>query len=94
MMIPLTHRLLVRADKLEDVDKTYVKAKSLGIRIIVDIVPNHTSDQHAWFQAALAAGESSVERDYYHFKDGKGENGELPPNNWRKSIIKPQVITW
>jgi alpha-glucosidase len=67
----------------EDFDVLLAKAKSLGIRIIVDIVPNHTSDQHAWFQAALAAGPGSAERCYYHFKDGKGANGELPPNNWQ-----------
>ena len=65
------------------------KAKSLGIRIIVDIVPNHTSDQHAWFQAALKSPAGSVERGYYHFKDGKGENGELPPNNWQSIFGGP-----
>ena len=65
-----------------DFDLLIAKAHSLGIRIIVDIVPNHTSDQHSWFQAALAASEGSPERDYYHFKEGKGKNGELPPNNW------------
>lgn len=73
----------------EDFDDLLAKAKSLGIRIIVDIVPNHTSDQHAWFQAALAAGPGSAERGYYHFKDGKGENGELPPNNWQSIFGGP-----
>lgn len=58
------------------------KAHSLGIRIIVDIVPNHTSDQHLWFKTALAAPQDSPERSFYHFCDGKGANGELPPNNW------------
>ena len=73
----------------EDFDVLLAKAKALGIRIIVDIVPNHTSDQHAWFQAALKASEGSIERDYYHFKDGKGENGELPPNNWQSIFGGP-----
>jgi len=67
----------------EDFDVLLAKAKSLGIRIIVDIVPNHTSDQHAWFQAALKAPEESPEREFYIFRDGKGANGELPPNNWQ-----------
>ncbi|MEY4981362.1 MAG: hypothetical protein RL174_700 [Actinomycetota bacterium] len=73
----------------EDFDVLLAKAKTLGIRIIVDIVPNHTSDQHAWFQAALAAGPGSAERGYYHFKDGKGANGELPPNNWQSIFGGP-----
>ena len=66
----------------EDFDKLLAKAKSLGIRIIVDLVPNHSSDQHELFQKALKAVPGSPERDMYMFRDGKGENGELPPNNW------------
>jgi alpha-glucosidase len=66
----------------EDFDKLLAKAKSLGIRIIVDLVPNHSSDQHELFQAALKAAPGSPERDMYMFRDGKGENGELAPNNW------------
>jgi alpha-glucosidase len=58
------------------------KAHSLGLRIIVDIVPNHSSDQHELFQAALKAAPGTPEREMYIFRDGKGENGELPPNNW------------
>ena len=58
------------------------KAHSLGLRIIVDIVPNHSSDQHELFQAALKAAPGSPEREIYIFRNGKGENGELPPNNW------------
>ena len=58
------------------------KAHSLGLRIIVDIVPNHSSDQHELFQAALKAAPGSPEREIYIFRDGKGANGELPPNNW------------
>ncbi|MFM5905170.1 MAG: glycoside hydrolase family 13 protein [Micrococcales bacterium] len=73
----------------EDLDVLLAKAKTLGIRIIVDIVPNHTSDQHVWFQAALQAAPGSAERAYYHFLDGKGENGELPPNNWQSIFGGP-----
>ncbi len=67
---------------LDDFDAMVSRAHELKIRVLVDLVPNHTSDQHAWFQAALAAEPGSPERAFYHFKDGRGENGELPPNNW------------
>lgn len=67
---------------LADFDAMVTRAHELGLRILVDLVPNHTSDQHAWFQAALSSPEGSPQRDYYHFKAGRGEHGELPPNNW------------
>ncbi|POX48852.1 glycoside hydrolase family 13 protein [Streptomyces sp. Ru72] len=53
-----------------------------GIRVIPDIVPNHTSDQHAWFRAALAAGPGSPERERYVFRPGRGPDGAEPPNDW------------
>jgi alpha-glucosidase len=64
-------------------------AHRLGLRIIVDVVPNHTSDQHPWFQAALRAGPGSPERARYIFRDGKGEAGELPPNDWESIFGGP-----
>jgi alpha-glucosidase len=67
---------------LSDFDEMVSAAHAAGIRVLVDLVPNHTSDQHAWFQRALNAPEGSSEREFYHFKDGRGESGELPPNNW------------
>ena len=67
---------------LQDFDTLVSASKKLGIKVIVDLVPNHSSDQHELFQAALAAPEGSPERAMYIFRDGKGENGELPPNNW------------
>ncbi|MGX5681021.1 glycoside hydrolase family 13 protein [Schumannella luteola] len=67
---------------LDDFDRLLETAHSLGLRVIADMVPNHTSDQHRWFQEALAAPEGSPERDRYMFRDGKGPNGDLPPNNW------------
>ena len=66
----------------EEFYELLAKAHSLGLRIIVDIVPNHSSDQHELFQAALKAAPGSPEREIYIFRDGKGANGELPPNNW------------
>ena len=68
---------------LEDFDALTAAAARNGIRVIVDLVPNHCSDQHALFQAALAAEEGSAARDMFIFRDGSGENGELPPNNWQ-----------
>ena len=58
-------------------------AHSLGIKIIVDIVPNHTSDRHPWFQQALAAAPASAARDRYIFRDGVGADGREPPSDWR-----------
>ncbi|TFC37498.1 glycoside hydrolase family 13 protein [Cryobacterium sp. TMT2-42-4] len=67
---------------LADFDTLQHTAHELGIRVIVDLVPNHSSSEHPWFEAALAAAEGSEERAHYIFRDGQGENGDLPPNNW------------
>ena len=67
---------------LADAEKLIKATHEHGLKLIVDIVPNHTSDQHKWFQAALKAAPGSPERDRYMFRDGKGPNGDLPPNNW------------
>src|SRR3954471_5585949 len=53
-----------------------------GIRTIIDVVPNHVSDQHVWFRAALAAGPGSPERERFWFRDGLGRDGALVPNGW------------
>ncbi len=68
---------------LEDFDALASRAHGLGMRVVVDIVPNHTSSDHAWFQAALAAPPGSPERARYIFREGKGADGELPPNDWQ-----------
>lgn len=67
---------------LADFDLLLERAHGLGLRVMIDLVPNHTSDQHQWFQRALSSRSGSAERNYYHFAAGKGEHGELPPNNW------------
>jgi len=67
---------------LDDAKALIDEAHALDIKIIADIVPNHTSSEHEWFKAALAAGPGSPERERYIFRDGKGPNGDIPPNNW------------
>ncbi|MFD8594965.1 glycoside hydrolase family 13 protein [Kitasatospora sp. NPDC059646] len=74
---------------LLDADGLIRDAHDLGLRIIVDLVPNHSSDQHEWFQRALREGPGSPLRERYHFRPGKGENGELPPNDWESIFGGP-----
>jgi alpha-glucosidase len=74
---------------LEDMDELIATAHSYGIRVTLDFVPNHTSDQHPWFTAAIAAGRGSAERARYLFADGRGPNGDEPPNNWKSVFGGP-----
>lgn len=74
---------------LADFDDMLARAHAHNIRVIVDLVPNHSSDQHAWFQEALAAAPGSAARARYMFRDGQGEDGELPPNNWESVFGGP-----
>ena len=74
---------------LQDFDELVAKAGERGIRIIMDLVPNHSSEEHVWFKEALAAKPGSAARNRYMFRDGKGENGELAPNNWESVFGGP-----
>ncbi len=74
---------------LADFDDMVAEAHARDIRVIVDLVPNHSSDRHVWFQAALAAAPGSAERARYLFRDGRGTAGELPPNNWESVFGGP-----
>ncbi|MBL0887571.1 glycoside hydrolase family 13 protein [Myceligenerans indicum] len=67
------------------------EAGERGIRTIVDVVPNHVSDQHPWFRAALAAPPGSPERARFWFRDGSGPGGEEMPTGWTSSF---QGDTW
>jgi alpha-glucosidase len=64
---------------LEDFDRLASEARKRGIRIIMDFVMNHTSDQHAWFKESRSS-RTNPKRDWYIWRDGKGPN--QPPNNW------------
>lgn len=64
-------------------------AHARGIKVTMDVVPNHSSSQHPWFQAALAAGPGTEARDRYFFRDGRGPDGVLPPNNWESVFGGP-----
>jgi alpha-glucosidase len=78
-----------RFGTLADFDALEKEAHQLGLKLIVDLVPNHSSDQHIWFQEALAAPEGSPERARYLFRDGKGPNGDQEPNNWQSVFGGP-----
>jgi len=71
-----------RFGTLKDVKQLIDASHSYGIKFIADIVPNHFSAEHVWFKEAIASPKGSVARSRFHFYDGRGENGELPPNNW------------
>lgn len=67
---------------LATMDELIAAAHERGIRVTMDLVPNHTSDRHPWFAAAVAAAPGSAERARYLFRDGRGSDGSRPPNNW------------
>src|SRR3978361_1569781 len=74
---------------LEEAERLIAEARALGIRSIVDIVPNHVSDQHPWFQEALSSPSGSAARDRFWFRAGKGAEGDLPPNGWQSIFGGP-----
>jgi alpha-glucosidase len=71
-----------RIGTLAEAEAFFDEAHALGLKVLLDIVPNHCSDQHPWFQAALRAGPGSPQRQLFHFRPGRGDHGELPPNDW------------
>nr|WP_308470141.1 alpha-amylase family glycosyl hydrolase [Kineococcus rubinsiae] len=72
-----------RIGTLAQFDDLVAALHAHGIRVVVDIVPNHSSDRHRWFREALAAGPGSPERARYVFRRGLGADGERPPSDWR-----------
>ncbi|MDN3311405.1 glycoside hydrolase family 13 protein [Microbacterium oryzae] len=71
-----------RIGTLEEFDAMVAALHGAAIRVVVDIVPNHSSNEHPWFLAALRSPRGSAERERYIFRDGRGEHGELPPADW------------
>nr|WP_175578366.1 glycoside hydrolase family 13 protein [Bifidobacterium jacchi] len=71
-----------RLGTMDDFSRLTDAAHAAGIKVVVDIVPNHSSHLHPWFQEALKAGPGSPERARYIFRDGKGPNGDEPPTTW------------
>ena len=78
-----------RLGTLADADALIAATHAAGLRLLIDIVPNHTSDQHPWFQEALAAAPGSESRARYHFRDGTGPDGAEPPSDWRSHFGGP-----
>ncbi len=78
-----------RFGTLVDADVLLARAHELGLRVVVDLVPNHSSSDHAWFRAALSASPGSPERARYVFRDGRGPDGSEPPNNWESNFGGP-----
>ncbi|WP_372592932.1 glycoside hydrolase family 13 protein [Actinotalea sp.] len=74
---------------LEDADRLVAEAHRRGMRVVIDLVPNHTSSDHPWFGRALEAGPGSPERARYVFRDGTGPQGAEPPNGWRSVFGGP-----
>lgn len=71
-----------RYGSLADAERLIAEAHQHEIKVIADLVPNHTSEQHAWFQEAVAAPPGDPARSRYHIMDGKGPNGAEPPTDW------------
>lgn len=78
-----------RIGTLDDFDALRTALHAAGIRLVVDIVPNHTSNRHAWFVEALASPPGSRARQRYVFRRGRGTHGELPPSDWTASFGGP-----
>ncbi|MEU7866531.1 glycoside hydrolase family 13 protein [Dactylosporangium sp. NPDC049140] len=74
---------------LADAERFLAEAHEQGLRVLVDLVPNHCSDAHPWFRAALAAPPGDPARERFWFRPGRGPSGERPPNDWRSYFGGP-----
>ena len=71
---------------MEDFDEVLKKAHSLGLRIIMDLVINHTSNKHQWFIESRKGGDDNPYKDYYIWRKGRGKDGKKFPNNWTSTF--------
>lgn len=71
---------------MEDFDEMVKLLHQKGIRVIMDLVVNHTSDKHKWFEQSRSSRDNPY-RDYYYWRDGRGKNGKKPPNNWTSFFL-------
>jgi len=78
-----------RFGTLAEAETMIREAHELGLRVLLDLVPNHLSDRHAWFQEAVIAGHGSPERARFIFRDGHGPDGSEPPNDWKSNFGGP-----
>lgn len=74
-------KVMAEFGTMADFDRMLAGMKARGMRLIIDLVVNHTSDEHAWFVESRSSRDNP-RRDYYLWRDGRGEAGELPPNNY------------
>ncbi|PFG18026.1 alpha-glucosidase [Propionicimonas paludicola] len=74
---------------LDEAEALIAEAHAVGLRVLLDIVPNHTSDQHPWFVEALASAPGSAACERYLFREGRGIDGAEPPNDWRSEFGGP-----
>jgi alpha-glucosidase len=77
-----------RLGTLGDVDALLTELHDAGLRLVVDLVANHTSAEHPWFRAAVAGGPGAPERARYFFRDGR-DGGSRPPNDWISAFGGP-----
>lgn len=73
---------------MEDFDELIAGLHERGIRLIMDLVVNHTSDEHWWFKESRSS-KANPYRDYYYWKKGRGKDGKRPPNNWMSNFLGP-----
>ncbi len=78
-----------RLGTLDDFDDLVNALHGAGIRVVIDIVPNHTSNRHEWFREALASPKGSRARNRYIFRDGLGDDGASPPADWTSAFGGP-----